>query len=70
MRFDLQAGHDLSPSIEEVLPMQAGEGQTLEPFCLTHRRCNADAADNTREVQERVRRRGEAELLSRPRKQA
>lgn len=70
MRFDLQRGHDLGPSIEKVLPIPADENPALENFCLTHRRCNSDAADNTREVQDRVRRKSEAALLSRARKQA
>ena len=70
MRFDLPRGHDTGPSIEEVLPTPADGGQALDNLCLTHRRCTAEAADNTREVQERVRMKSEAELFARTRKRA
>lgn len=72
MRFDLPEGHDLAVRIEQVLPesVPAGEQQALENLCLTHRRCIAEAPDNTREVQERIRMRNEAALLSRSRKRA
>jgi hypothetical protein len=70
MRFDLPSGHDLGPTIEEIAPALDHDEPVLENFCLTHRRCNADAADNTREVVDRVRRKNEAELFARSRKRA
>lgn len=68
MRFDLPDGHDLGARIERIAPVAEGEPAALDDFCLTHRRCHAEAADHTAEVQERVRRKAEAELLSRSRK--
>ena len=38
--------------------------RSLDNLCLTHRRCNGESADHTREVQERVRRKNEAELFA------
>src|SRR4051812_28700830 len=70
MRFDLPSGHDLGPRVEEIAQTPRGEQPALDSFCLPHRRCNADSADNTREVQERVRRKGEAALFARSRKRA
>jgi hypothetical protein len=70
MRFDLQSGHDLGPKIEEIAPALEGQEPVLENLCLTHRRCNADAADNTREVVDRARRKNEAELFAKSRKRA
>jgi hypothetical protein len=64
LRFDLPDGHDMGAKIEQVLPGT----ETIENLCLTHRRCNVEAADVTREVQERVRRKNEAELFSKSRK--
>jgi hypothetical protein len=64
LRFDLPDGHDMGAKIEQVLP----GAETIENLCLTHRRCNVEAADVTREVQERVRRKNEAELFSKSRK--
>jgi hypothetical protein len=64
IRFDLPEGHDTGPKIDQL----AGGTETLDNLCLTHRRCNVEAADVTREVQERVRRRNEAELFSKSRK--
>ena len=61
MRFDLPAGHDLAPTIEQI-----PSGET----CLTHVRCNAQGADNTAEVTARVRRKNEAELFAKSRKSA
>ena len=61
VRFDFPAGHDLSPRIE---PMgTAEEADLIEHSCLTHTRCNAQAGDNTAEVQERFRRKSEASLF-------
>jgi hypothetical protein len=62
IRFDLPDGHDRGPKIEAVPAEEAGG---LENLCLCHGRCNAAGTDHTDEVTERIRRRGEAELLSR-----
>jgi len=67
MRFDLAHGHDWGPKVEQILPSAEGEEVSIESLCLCHRRCNAEAADNTREVQERVRRKNEAELFAKSR---
>ena len=70
LRFDLPQGHDHGPKIE---PITSGTDENdLANFCLTHRRCNAESADKTGEVTERVRRKNEAELFatSRRRKRA
>lgn len=64
MRFDLPAGHDLGPRVEQIVPQAEGEEVRLDNLCLTHRRCNAEAADNTPEVTERIRRKNEAELFA------
>jgi hypothetical protein len=71
LRFDLPQGHDLGPKIEPILSSVAPE-EELGNLCLTHRRCNAEGADMTREVTDRVRRKNEAELFatSRRRKRA
>ena len=61
VRFDFPAGHDLSPKIELMGAVEAAE--SIEHSCLTHARCNAQAGDNTAEVQERVRRKSEAALF-------
>ena len=66
MRFDLPPGHDWGAKIEEIAPTADGK-PALENLVLCHRRCNAEAADATREVQERVRRKNEAALFSRTR---
>jgi 5-methylcytosine-specific restriction endonuclease McrA len=63
IRFDLTPGHDKGPKIEG----DAVEEQALDQLFLCHARCNAAGADNTAEVTERVRRRGEAALFSRAR---
>lgn len=45
--------------------MELGGGPAaLENLCLTHRRCNTEAADFTAEVKERIRRKSEAELFA------
>ena len=59
LRFDLAPGHDSGPRVEQV-----------DTLLLTHRRCHAEGIDHTGEVQERVRRRNEAELFSKSRKRA
>jgi len=60
LRFDLPAGHDQAPKIE---PTPASSRQ-----CLCHTRCNTGMIDHTGEVAERMRRKAEAELLSKARK--
>jgi 5-methylcytosine-specific restriction endonuclease McrA len=67
MRFDLPPGHDWGAKIEEIAPAGTDQSQTLDNLVLCHRRCNAEAADKTREVQERVRRKNEAALFSKTR---
>ncbi len=68
MRFDLPAGHDLCPKVEAILSSPADGPEQLDNLCLCHRRCNAESADYTAEVKERIRRKAEADLLSRSRK--
>ena len=70
LRFDLPNGHDQGAKIEAIGPMAAGDGAALDILCLTHQRCNPAGADHTDEITERIRRRNEAALLSRPRKRA
>src|SRR5690349_4174602 len=67
MRFDLVAGHDLGPKIETI---ESVDIELIDNLCLTHMRCNAQGADNTAEVTERVRRKNEAELFANSRKRA
>lgn len=67
IRFDLPAGHDKAAVIERMAPAMNEEEEVLEDLCLCHRRCNADGVDHTREVQERVRRKSEAELFGKER---
>jgi len=70
LRFDLTPGHDSGPKIEQVMAAAAGGTDELDNLCLTHRRCHADGANHTDEVQERVRRKNEAELFVKSRKRA
>lgn len=70
LRFDLVPGHDSGPKVEQVVPTSAGGTDELDNFCLTHRRCHADGVDHTDQVQERVRRKNEAELFGSSRKRA
>ena len=70
LRFDLPAGHDQGACVQ---PIQYGvemNGAAFDNLCLTHRRCNAAAADNTAEITDRIRRKQEAELFSKRRKRA
>jgi hypothetical protein len=67
IRFDLPCGHDKAAVIERMAPPANDDEESLEGLCLCHRRCNADGVDHTREVQERVRRRNEAELFGKAR---
>lgn len=69
LRFDLPDGHDLGPKLEQIIPDAPGELSAIDNLCLCHSRCNAEPADFTAEVKERIRRRNEAELLSRSRRQ-
>lgn len=64
IRFDLPAGHDKGPKLERIVPGE-NRDEAIENLCLCHGRCNAAGADNTDEVAERIRRKSEAELLSR-----
>ena len=64
MRFDLPQGHDQGAKVEQVV---AGGSDALDNLRLTHRRCFAPGIDHTDEVTERIRRKAEAELLSKPR---
>ena len=70
LRFDLPNGHDQGAKIEAIGPGTAGGGEAVDNWCLTHQRCNSAGTDHTDEVTERIRRRSEAALLSRPRKRA
>jgi uncharacterized ferritin-like protein (DUF455 family) len=67
LRFDLTPGHDNGPTVEQVAP---GAAEDLANLLLTHRRCHAEGVDHTPEVQERVRRKNEAELFGKERKRA
>ena len=66
MRFDLPAGHDHGAKIEPIAP--GGRRGALDNHRLCHGRCNAPGLDHTGEVTERMRRKAEAELLSKSRK--
>jgi hypothetical protein len=68
LRFDLPPGHDTGPKIEEILPTSADGPQQIDNLCLCHRRCHTESVDHTAEVKERIRRKAEAELLSKSRK--
>jgi 5-methylcytosine-specific restriction endonuclease McrA len=70
MRFDLPGGHDQGATVQQVLFETEGGAGNLDNLCLTHRRCNAAAADNTAEVSERIRRKNEAALFTKARKRA
>ena len=67
LRFDLTPGRDSGPKIEQIAP---GAPDALDNLLLTHRRCHAEGIDHTGEVQERVRRKNEAELFANARKRA
>jgi hypothetical protein len=68
MSFDLPAGHEKGPKIERIGGTASGEAEALEELCLCHVRCNSAGEDLTDEVQDRLRRKAEAELLSQSRK--
>jgi len=67
IRFDLTPGHDKGPKVEPIVPQPEVDLETLDNLFLCHGRCNALGADNTAEVTERIRRRGEAALFTRKR---
>jgi hypothetical protein len=67
LRFDLPPGHDWGPKVEQIAPSLSVDDEAIDNLCLCHRRCNAEAADNTVEVKERVRMKNEAELFSKSR---
>ena len=68
LSFDLPAGHDQGAAIEPVVPLAAGGSKALGNHRLCHGRCFAPGLDHTDEVTERMRRKSEAELLSKSRK--
>ncbi len=68
IRFDLPEGHDQAVCVQPIRFGAEAESVDLGNLCLTHRRCNAAAADNTAEVTDRVRRKQEADLFSKSRK--
>ena len=70
MRFELPPGHDQGAAVQQILFDANGATGTLDNLCLTHRRCHGEAADTTREVSERIRRKNEAELFLKARKRA
>jgi 5-methylcytosine-specific restriction endonuclease McrA len=70
LRFDLNDGHEMAAKVELILPGSAGGTESLDNLVLCHNRCNAGMIDHTPEVMDRIRRRNEAELLSKPRKRA
>jgi hypothetical protein len=67
LRFDLPAGHDQAPTIQEITSEASDEPPPLDNLCLCHQRCNAQGGDHTGEVKERIRRKGEADLFARSR---
>lgn len=70
LRFDLPDGHEQAPTIQQLVQSTNDEPPMLDNLCLCHQRCNAQGADNTSEVKERIRRKGEAALFSRARSRA
>lgn len=68
LRFDLPSGHDSAPKIEPI--RSGGAADALDNFCLCHGRCNAEAADKTLEVIERVRTRRVDEAKPKKRRRA
>lgn len=70
IRFDLSAGRDQGPRVEDLVTGPAGVPSELSNQCLCHGRCNSVGADHTAEVQERRRRSNEAELFAKSRRQA
>jgi len=68
IRFDLPAGHDKAPNIENVVA--GAHEEAIDHLFLCHVRCNSAGADHTAEVTERIRRRSEAQLFTKSRKRA
>lgn len=67
LRFDLPEGHDQAPIVQEIVKAVGDEVPGFDNLCLCHHRCNAQGADNTIEVKERIRRKGEADLFAKSR---
>lgn len=68
MRFDLPSGHDQGPRIEQLVSGPAAEPIALDNLFLCHVRCHAGMTDHTAQVVERVRRKAEEALFSKPRR--
>jgi hypothetical protein len=66
LRFDLPDGHDQGAKVEPIVPN--GRHGSIDNHRLCHGRCNAPGLDHTDEVTARIRRKAEAELLSKSRK--
>lgn len=62
MRFDLPAGHDQAATVQQIL---CGFEAALDNLCLCHARCNAECADRTAEVEQRLRLKEQTEAPSR-----
>jgi hypothetical protein len=70
IRFDLPAGHDQAPKIEQMVHNLDGQPADVQHLYLCHTRCNAAGVDHTPQVTERVRRKSEAELFAKSRSSA
>ena len=57
IRFDLPPDHDSAPALVDLVSQLNGGPASLDNLCLCHARCNAETADSTGEVQERLKRR-------------
>lgn len=68
MRFDLPSGHDQAPRIEQLQPGPAAAPIALDELFLCHVRCHAGMTDHTAQVTERVRRKAEEALFSKPKR--
>jgi hypothetical protein len=69
IRFDLPPGHDKGPTVQSVAG-PVGRQDSIDNLCLCHGRCNSAGEDHTDEVTERIRRRNEAALFTKPRRKA
>lgn len=67
MRFDLPAGHDQAPTIQNI--SNGAAAAPLESLCLCHVRCNPECGDATPEVLERLKLKT-AEAAQRPKRRA
>ena len=73
IRFELAAGNDQAPMLEQIGPRSKDPSRALEAFCLCHVRCNGVTVDNTAQVQERLRLKAEqaaAEAAATPKRRA